>query len=97
MNIIAEGTGLVEILHFEWLYHYPSDAFDKFIDRNKSTLRSVTISCDDDFLISQSDVGKMTGKFLQCPLLDDISFKELPGEDELKALRRRGVLFHLKS
>lgn len=93
MNVIAKGTKSVEVLHIE--QHIISlSSFDKFIDKNKSTLRSFSVINSADDLITQADVDKMVEKLLECPLLEDVSFAEEGATEKLlKTLRKRGIHF----
>lgn len=91
MNIIAEGTENLEILHIRCDIRSLS-AFDKFIDKNKSTLRAVTI-LNHGKRRSESRVTKLMREFMECPLLQDICVDKVPAENTLKALRSRGIHF----
>lgn len=92
MNTIAKGTQNVEILEFAD-YDPPLGAIDKFIDKNKDTLRSISITDISDELSSPAVVTKMVAKFLECPLLQDVSLDEFPSRILLNALRKRGIYF----
>lgn len=48
MNIIADGTVNVDILHFRAGYNPYMQTFHKFIRYNRGALWSVTITIDDD-------------------------------------------------
>lgn len=73
---IADGTEKVKILEFQYDISTHS-VFDRFIDSNKPTLRSTTIIYH-DAIIAQTGVGKLIGKFLECPLLQNVYFREVP-------------------
>lgn len=94
LSIIAESTTNVEILHFQCSVPLSLGAFDKFIEKNKSTLRSVTISnesTDDPFF--QPDVGGMIRILFKFPLLEGVCFDDVSTDDTLKTLRPRGIHF----
>jgi len=91
LELIANGTGAAEVLYYAGTPP-PPKSFDKFVDKNKSTLRSVTIFNYDE-PIAQSDVGKMMEKFWDCPNLEYISFLEVPADDVLEGLRQRGIYY----
>lgn len=63
MNIIAEGTKNVETLYISD-GKISSGAFDKFIDKNKSRLKSVGVF-HASLGIHTSEASKMVGKFLE--------------------------------
>ena len=92
MDILAAGTEKVETIHLSDC-NPPANTFDMFIDKNKSTLRSVSMIKISRNPISQSDLGKIVGKFLECPCLEDICFKEIPSIGVLRTLRQRGIHF----
>ena len=92
MDILAGGTNKVETLYLAD-YNPPADAFDMFIDKNKFTLRSVSVINLSRNPISQSDLGKMIEKFLECPRLEEICLKEVPGINVFRTFRKRGIRF----
>lgn len=90
-NIISKGTKHLEFLEFIDVGIH-SIALNKLIDKNKSNMRSINIFCF-NLGISNSDVDEITGKLIDCPLLQDISMSEYPGESLLDMLRKRGINF----
>lgn len=91
LNIFAAGTRNVEIFQFHD-YFRSMDVFEKFVGHNKCTLRSVTTINISIVRISQSHADKLKGKFLECPLLQDISRNPIPAESVLSPFKR-GIHF----
>lgn len=95
MNIIAEGTGNVEILQFHEYYCPPLFSFDLFISKNKSTLRSFSITCEKDgsYCATYSN-SQLVREFRKCTALQEVTLQEKPPERTLKSFRLGGV--HLR-
>jgi len=94
MDIIAAGTKNVEIIHFHFYEHDPSlSDLDKFIDKNKSTLKSFCVTNEEDAPFPESDIGKMLKKVSYCPRLQEISLFQVPARRLLRTFRKRGIHF----
>jgi len=94
MNIIAKGTTNVEIFHYHFNEFGPSlSNLDKFIDKNKSTLRSFRVTNQNRTRFPESDTGKMIRKLLDCPLLQEICVPQVPAASLLDTIRKRGIYF----
>jgi len=85
---------IVEIIHFHFYEHDPSlSDLDKFIDKNKSTLKSFCVTNEEDAPFPESDIGKMLKKVSYCPRLQEISLDQVPARRLLRTFRKRGIHF----
>lgn len=74
-------------------YYYHLDAFDKIIHNNRSTLLSFSVKIEMNVPLSHVYVGEMIEKLLQCMVLEEVTFQEVPTQSVMETLRPRGVLF----
>lgn len=92
MDIIVEGAKKVEIFHFLCIRYDPSlGALDKFIDNNKSTFRSFSITNETSRSLHPSVVSEIIPKLLECTVLEEVTFEGVPAQSALETLRNCGL------
>lgn len=91
MDIMAEGTNQnVESVLWQSNVPVSPGAFDKFIEKNKSSIHSFSLRDT----LSPQDEGDIIAKLLRkCTALEEVSFQGDPHQVVLRTLQRRGVYF----
>jgi len=94
MKIITKGTKNVERFYFGDENPFSLVDFHKFIDKNKSTLKSFSIvNYSARETLPPLAISELISKLLECAVLEEVAFKEQPSQSTLKSLQRHGIHF----